>query len=286
MHPATLLLLTPTLGRSPYLDETIASVDGLGLPTRHLLVCPADRVEELSARFPGKTVVPDAGPAGGLYGALNAGLAAAEALDWQWFTYLNDDDALVPGFAELFRRHVRGPDGAASVAYGDILNVDPAGRSLGRMTIERNPRWLPALLRQGISPLGQQGMLFGRPVVARLGGFSTAYRLCADLDFWARALAAGFPFRTYPWTVGRFRLQPGQLSGDVELTRRELADISARHLPGPTPTGLARAWGRLRYRLRNAPRYLERRRALGGWVGSEAVLAAGGRHPAAGEGAA
>lgn len=273
----SLLVLTPTLGTSPYLEASLGSVADLGLSVHHLLVCPAGETERLGRRFPHLTVVADQGRAGGLYGALNAGLAAADAagVSWDWFTYLNDDDLLSPGFVELVRRHCR-PERLASVAYGDILNVDTADRPLGRMTVERWGRRLPLLLQTGISPVGQQGMLFGAPVVRALGGYSLDYRLCADLDFWARAHALGFPFRYYPFEVGRFRLQPGQLSGDVALTRREQADITARLFPrraSALTLRLARAW----YRLTNFPRYLERRRALGGRLPtSDALLASAG----------
>lgn len=278
-----LLVLTPTLGRSEYLDGSVAAVRSLTLDVTHILVCPADRVGELQGRFPGCRVVPDAGREGGIYGALNAGLAAA-ANDptWQWFTYINDDDLLaVPGFPELVRRHCHGglPENAATVAYGDIVNIDAAGRPLGRMTVEPNPAHLGTLLQGGISPVGQQGMLFGRPVVEALGGYSLSHKLCGDLDFWARAHAAGFSFTYYPLEVGRFRIQAGQLSGDVALTRRELEAITAACFPVPA-SGWAKAVARLRYRLFNAPRYLERLRAVG-FATSEQVLAGGGRPVAA-----
>ena len=144
------------------------------------------------------------------------------------------------------------------------------------MTVERRGERLPLLLQVGISPVGQQGMLFGAPVVRALGGYSPEYRLCGDLDFWARAHAHGFPFRYYPLEVGRFRIQPGQLSGDVKLTRREQADITARQFPRrPSSVALRLAQGS--YRLANLPRYLERRRALGGRLStSDAMLAGAG----------
>lgn len=191
----------------------------------------------------------------------------------EWFTYLNDDDLLTPGFSRLLARHCR-PENAATVAYGDIMNIDTAGRPLGRMTLEPDPRRIPALLQQGISPLGQQGMVFGEPVVRALGGYRLDFKLCADLDFWPRALAAGFRFVYHPWTVGQFRIQPGQLSGDVALTRREQDAITAESFPAPA-SGLERRLTRLRYRLWNAPRYLERMRAVG-FATSNQVLSGGG----------
>lgn len=266
-----LLIITPTLGTSVYLPATMASVRAVtGAEVHHVLACPQERVESLAREHPGCSVVADQGRAGGIYGALNAGLAAAPD-DWDWFTYINDDDLLEPaGFSRLLARHCR-PENAATVAYGDILNIDPAGHSLGRMTVERFPRRMPALLQQGISPAGQQGMLFGAPVVRALGGYRLEFRLCADLDFWARAHGQGFRFVYYPWTVGRFRIQPGQLSGDVTLTRRELAAVTTESFPLAV-SAPGRWAARALYRLQNAPRYLERWRAVGRLSRSEAML--------------
>lgn len=264
-----LLVITPTLGRSAFLDAAIDSVRALPFAVTHVISCPADQAAPLQARFPEAIAVPDAGRAGGIYGALNAGLAAAPT-GWDWFTYINDDDRLAPGFTDLVRRHCR-PDRLGSVAYGDIMNIDADGRPLGRMTIETDPRRFAALVRQGISPTGQQGVLAGVTAVRALVGYDEKYRLCADLDFLMRACAAGYPVTYYPLAVGEFRIQPGQLSGDVNLTRREMAAIVGAHFPAP-PSALAMKWARLGFRLRNAPRYYERWRALGKLSTSNAML--------------
>ena len=273
-----LLILTPTLGTSPYLDETVRSIDQLDWPVDHVLVCPAHRITELAARFPGRRIVADAGRGGGLYGALNAGLRAAADLDWGWFTYLNDDDLLTPGFAVLLARHDDG-GAPASVGYGDVRTVGGDGGSLGCMTVESNPRYFPALLQGGISPLGQQGMVFGAPVVRALGGYDGSYSVCADLDFWVRAYVRGFAFRYYPLEVGGFRVRQGQISGAVSLLREQMADITRRHFPAPLPTA-AKRFARWRYRCRNLPRYVARLRVVG-FARSLDVLQAGGRRAAA-----
>ena len=278
--PPRLLIITPTLGTSAYLPETVASVRAVeGAVIHHVLVCPLARIAALRRDYPQCTVVPDQGRAGGIYGALNAGLAAAPE-GWDWFTYINDDDLLAPGFSRLLARHCH-PENAATVAYGDIMNIDAAGLPLGRMTVERSPRRMPALLQQRISPAGQQGMLFGSPVVKALGGYRLEFKLCADLDFWARAHSAGFRFVYYPWTLGCFRIQPGQLSGDVALTSHELDAATAASFPVQIST-LRKSLAYLLYRLANAPRYLERWRAVGRLTTSETLLGSGGTLDSAG----
>lgn len=257
------MILTPTLGDSPYLEQTVQAVRGLDLPVRHVLVCPEEKRAGLCARFPGCEIVPDQGKAGGLYGALNAGLDAAydSGTAWDWFTYINDDDLLTPAFAKMAHRHARAGN-LRTVAYGDIETIDAGGKSLGRMTVEANPAYFAALLQGGISPTGQQGMLFGAEVVHALRHYDLRYRVCADLEFWARACAGGFAFRYYPLAVGSFRIRPGQISGEVELLRQQVEEITRLHFPAPV-SALGRRYARLRYRLANLPRYLGRLRSVG-----------------------
>src|SRR5262249_39963819 len=144
-----LLVVTPTLGASPWLDETVASVTKLPLHVTHILAAPAARHAALTARFPQAEIVRDAGKPGGIYGALNAALLHAND-DWDWFTYINDDDALLPGCGAMFWHHHHAASGEA-VIYGDVELVDEGGRALSRVTTERDPAWIPALLQQGIS---------------------------------------------------------------------------------------------------------------------------------------
>ena len=66
-------------------------------------------------------MVADAGKEGGLYGALNAGLAATVETPWDWYTYINDDDLLSLGFGEMMTRHDARGD-LATVAYGERGN--------------------------------------------------------------------------------------------------------------------------------------------------------------------
>jgi glycosyltransferase involved in cell wall biosynthesis len=261
MHPLpSVLVVTPTLGESPLLEQTVASVAAQPLPITHVLAAPLRRVEALQLRYPHTLVVPDAGRGGGVYGALNAALAQAPA-GWEWFTYINDDDLLLPGFGLVARAHLLLSD-PEPVTYGNVEQIDESGRRVGEVTVARNPDWIPALLQQGISPLMQQGMLFHRECVTRRQGFDTRYRLCADLDFWLRACAAGERFRYYAVPVAQFRLRAGQLSGNTALTEQEQTHIVRRHFPARLP-----AWRRhlasLRYRLHNLPRYLERLRLHG-----------------------
>ena len=110
-----ILVITPTLGESPWLAETVASVATLAAPHEHVLVAPAATVPALAARFPGVTVTAE--PGGGMYAAINAGVAAAR--EWDAFTYINDDDLLLPGFAAAVAA-MAGRGTQALLAYGRV----------------------------------------------------------------------------------------------------------------------------------------------------------------------
>jgi hypothetical protein len=212
-------------------------------------------VAQLKDRFPLSRVVPDQGKEGGLYGAINAGIAGGGDA-WDFFTYLNDDDLLGEGFQAMCRLHASDAR-SETIAFGCISNINGDGRRIMRMTVGPQPDQYKALLQMGTSPTGQQGMIFGRTVVEAIGPYSTRYRLCGDLDYWCRAMAAGFRFVFYPVEAGQFRVQKGQLSGDTETTRRELAQIVAQHFP-ERASRWERLQAKLTYRLYNSSRYLER----------------------------
>ncbi len=255
-----ILVVTPTLGESDFLDLTMESVAAQPLDILHVLSVPAPKVAALAARYPHARVVPDAGKAGAIYGALNAALAVTPD-GWDWFTYINDDDTLLPGFGRAVVRHLEA-ESPGPVLYGDVELIDERGVCINRITTTPASDWIPALLHQGISPLMQQGMLFRHDVVAALGGFDLRYRLCADLDFWLRAYAAGHRFRHAGERVAQFRLREGQLSGDTRLTVAEQDKIVARNLP--RRISAPRRWlTRLAYRAFNLPRYLARARRRG-----------------------
>jgi hypothetical protein len=267
-----ILVVTPTLGESSHLDQTVRQVASLPNSIEHVLSAPARQVAMLQERFPGTQVVADFGKSGGLYGALNAALEAVTG-GWGWFTYINDDDFLLPGFGEMAQLHMRRPN-HEGIAYGDVEVIREDGSVISRVTTERNPAWIPALLHQGISPLMQQGMLIQRETMARLGRFDIRYRLCADLDLWLRAYTAGYRFRHYPLPVARFRLRSGQLSSNTELTIREQDEIVGRLLPVKTAATLGLI-ARIRYRVCNLPRYVQRMRTSG-FHRSYQILASGG----------
>jgi GT2 family glycosyltransferase len=267
-----LLVVTPTLGRSPWLDRTVESVTATaGTFARHMLVAPPDRLADLQQRFPACIVVADR-VARGVYPAINAGIAAAAESSWQWFTWINDDDELAPGFAPHLE-HALGYDARlfdAPWLFGPVQLRDGRNNVLGNLAVARTEKDIVPLLQSHINPLNQQGLLAPRAWVDQLGSLREDFRICADLDFWLRAVVGGARFQCSRETVAIFRLRAGQISGDV--TRHQAEFRAVVRALAPEPVGAARrVAARARFRLGNLATYAGRVRRSG-WKGGFALL--------------
>jgi glycosyltransferase involved in cell wall biosynthesis len=247
-----LLVVTPTLGRSPWLEQTVNSVAQLSFPCAHVLVAPAASVAELSARYPKVRVIPE--PGGGMYAAINAGLAAVEG--WRAFTYINDDDLVLPGLAEVMA-HARTTE--ARIVYGGVRLINTAGRRIGAIPISAVTGHNRLLYAQRMEPVYQHGTVVTRAVVDRLGPFDSDFLFCGDSEFLSRACVAGIPFvcaTTSP--VAAFRLRAGQLTKNLPVMLAEHHRLYAKHrLPADRITWRHR-WARLVFRLGNLSIYAER----------------------------
>lgn len=262
------LVVTPTLGTSPWLAETVESVARLGLAGEHVLVAPAAAGAELARRFPAVRVVAE--PGGGMYAAINAGLRAME--DWDAFTYINDDDLLLPRFAEVVARIGKG---GVQVGYGGVRLIDKDGRRLGAIPISPVPALNRLLYAQRIEPVYQHGTLTARAVVEAGGGFDESFRYCGDSDFYGRACLAGAKFVcATTGAVAAFRLRAGQLTKHLAAMQAEHERMERKIPLRASRLGWRHRVARAVFRAANAPVYAERI-ARFGFIGFGEVLARG-----------
>jgi hypothetical protein len=262
----TLLVVSPTLGRSPYMTEMVASVARWAPDARHVLVAPGSAVAELGRRFgnAGVSVVAEAGR-GGMYAAIDQALAGSST--WDWFTYLNDDDLLAPGFVELRRRHLELGDPMA-IGFGEVRMIDALGLDLGLMPVARHPRWFAPLAAAGIPPFTQQGTLVSRQLWLELGGFGDRFRLLGDFAFWVKAIRAGSRFVRYRDEVAAWRIHGAQLSMSRTAALDELSMIAGT-IDGTSRFG--RSLARVTFHVENAARYARRFQRTG-TLRTEALL--------------
>lgn len=266
-----LRVITPTLGTSRWLAETIASVAACTHGAEHVLVAPAAKTAELLARFPHVHVVAESGS--GMYAAINAGLEAAGA--WDAFTYLNDDDLLLPGFARVLTTAKSRDPATKLLVYGGVRLVNGSGMRVGSIPISSAPQLNRALYALRLEPVYQHGAVFTRDAVEALGGFDPSFRLCGDSEFLARACVSGIEARCATRReVAAFRLHGGQLTKNRAAMAAERARVDAK-LNLLSPAGLSAAAlrrARWRFRLANLPVYAERI-ARHGFISFDEMLA-------------
>lgn len=251
--PLPLLVITPTRGDSPWLAETVASVAALPLECRHILVAPASSVSALAARFPGVTVMAE--PGGGMYTAINAGLAVAG--EWDAFTYLNDDDLLLAGFSAVAAALAERP-GQPVFAYGRVRLIDGEGCRLGAIPVSPWPELNRDLYAQRLEPVYQQGTLVSRAAWEQHGGFDPAFRLCGDSEFLARLCVRGVPAVRVSGEVAAFRLRRGQLTKNRPAMIEERARVDEKLGLRAASLTARHHWARLVFRAANLPVYAGR----------------------------
>lgn len=245
-----LLVVTATLGESRWLAETAASVPS---DAAHVLVCPAAKLEELRARFPRATVVCE--PGGGMYAAIDAGLAAVG--EWDAFTYLNDDDLLLPAFRKVLKATERAR--GAHIVYGGVRLIDANGRRLGAIPISRSPTLNRALYAQRLEPVFQHGTVVSRDAFEELGGFDSSFRLCGDSEFLARACLKGVPFICATGqAVAAFRVRAGQQTKNRAAMNDERRRVDEKLGLLATTTTARHRWARACFRFANVAIYAER----------------------------
>ncbi len=262
-----LLVITPTLGRSPWLGETVASVAAFGTNHKHILVTPAATVTSLAGRFSRVAVLAESG--GGMYGAINTALRTES--DWDAFTYLNDDDLLLPDFPAVTR--ALAPASRPLAVYGGVRLIDARGRRVGAIPVSPKPAFNRLLYAQRIEPVYQHGSVFTRAAYEQLGGFDASFQFCGDSEFLARACVVGVPFlRATRREVAAFRLRAGQMTKARPVMIAERLRVDAKLGLCAGRITLRHRWARWYFRFANLPAYAERI-ARHGFVSFDQLLA-------------
>lgn len=190
-----------------------------------------------------------------MYAAINAGLAAAG--EWDAFTYLNDDDCLLPGFARVAAL-LAARSREACFAYGGVRLIDGAGHRLGTIPVSPWPRINRQLYAQRLEPVYQHGTLVSRAAWERCGGFDPAFRYCGDSEFLARLCVGGVTAKRVWGEVAAFRLHRGQLTKNREVMQAERRRVDEKHGLTVPRLHARHFWARLVFRAANLPAYGER----------------------------
>lgn len=248
-----LRIIIPTRGDSPWFMEALASA--VAIPGGEIIVvAPVTPVGLAGDRV---VCLPDEGR--GIYAALNRGVAAPG--DWDAFTWINDDDVLVPeGIATEAAHCERHAD--VGVAFGRVRMIDSLGRVGVEMPATHRGLEVGPLMAAGVVPFSQPGTLIRRAALERVGGFDERFQAAGDLDLFGRMAARDVRFEFVDAQVARFRTRPGQISANraqvVAETSRVIAAAAQR-----VDWCAASASARRRFRWHNLAVYLGRIRRHG-----------------------
>jgi GT2 family glycosyltransferase len=138
-----------------------------------------------------------------------------------------------------------------------VVYLKPNSAAIGRIPVEREPKYFEPLFIAGIMPIAQQGTVVSKEMVDLMGGFDDRYLNCADLDFVVRLFKAGASFRYYPNEVAAYRIHLTQLSRALSSMAEQVADIRKRHYPAQV-SWWWRSFAVWRFRAMNSPRIAER----------------------------
>ena len=254
-HPGggSVLYVVPTLGHRPeYLAEMLDSLQcqqavDLGV----VIVAPAGAdgvracAEERGVHF-----VEQAGS--GIGGAINQGWRAFGS-GYEFWAWLGDDDALMPGSAARAVQHLRSHP-KLSMVYGQCDYVDADGR----LMFTARPSSLAAdLLRWGPDLVPQPGSVARASAISRAGYLDETLRYAMDLDLFLRLKEVG-PIGYVRAVLARFRWH----EGSTTVNSQYASDAEAREVRRRTWVGRRRIGfflepvamfaGRVLYRLQRS----------------------------------
>ncbi|ODR95864.1 hypothetical protein AUC70_03115 [Methyloceanibacter stevinii] len=243
-------IITPCLNRAGMIATAVQSVrdQDYGGGIQHLVMDGGSRDGTLDvlAHYPQVTVISE--PDGGLYDALNKGIARAQG---SIIGLLNSDDTYRP-VAVRAAVAVLQDQPFVSMACGGATVVDRDGEPgtvIRHYDGAENRSLEPRDLLLGVPIVNAR--FYRRALFDAIGRFETRYRIVADRDFLLRAALAGETAATIPEVVYEYGSHCGSLTiGGIDARRRiaeetiALTESWLSRTP-PVPASAARSLKRL-----------------------------------------
>lgn len=249
----SILVVTATLGERTTLQETIMSVRRIGGDNvQHVIICPDKKVEYLKILYYGNNLMVEPQPDNirGIYMVLNYALKKY-ARDYDYVTFLNDDDYWLPGYSNIITRVLENND---DLVYGRTIYIDEDSNRICQMTTSRYFKFFLDYWKFGIVMLTQQSVLFKSSLFFRLGGFYEGFKLVSDTKFWIDiSLIPDLKYKFINKECAAYRIMNNQLSSNKALLSKENKEM--RVLYGAIRT---RSYAKLLYRLENIMIYVNR----------------------------
>ncbi len=199
-------IIVPSFNQGAYIEATLRSVLDQNYPALELIVMDGgstDNTREILDRYTDRLAHLEIQPDRGQSHAINKGLARMTGDVW---AYLNSDDLLTPcsliRVGELFQNPATDWIGGVSVIFDEQSER-------GTVTPHR-----PARLKEVVTPWARSVehvfpcsnvCYMSRRIYDTIGGFDESYNYSMDMEYYTRAVFAGYLLRRVPEVMGRWR---------------------------------------------------------------------------------
>lgn len=213
-----ILVITPTLGNRNTLAKTIESVRTIGGSlVKHIIVAPERQIPFIKETFGDIECLPEQEGKKGIYAALNHGFKTY-GRDYDYLTFINDDDYWLPDFKLLINTIEEGYD----FVYGKVNYILENKNGVFKpMACSNQFKDFIPLLHSKVVLFTQQATLIKSKLYFQLGGFSEEFKLVSDTKFWGDLSLLDIKYKYIPKPCAAYVIQEGQLSSNKELQRRE-----------------------------------------------------------------
>ena len=213
-----ILVITPTLGNRNTLAKTIESVRTIGGSlVKHIIVAPERQIPFIKETFGDIECLPEQEGKKGIYAAVNHGFKTY-GRDYDYLTFINDDDYWLPDFKLLINTIEEGYD----FVYGKVNYILENKNGVFKpMACSNQFKDFIPLLHSKVVLFTQQATLIKSKLYFQLGGFSEEFKLVSDTKFWGDLSLLDIKYKYIPKPCAAYVIQEGQLSSNKELQRRE-----------------------------------------------------------------
>ena len=213
-----ILVITPTLGNRNTLAKTIEAVRTIGGSlVKHIIVAPERQIPFIKETFGDIECLPEQEGKKGIYAALNHGFKTY-GRDYDYLTFINDDDYWLPDFKLLINTIEEGYD----FVYGKVNYILENKNGVFKpMACSNQFKDFIPLLHSKVVLFTQQATLIKSKLYFQLGGFSEEFKLVSDTKFWGDLSLLDIKYKYIPKPCAAYVIQEGQLSSNKELQRRE-----------------------------------------------------------------
>lgn len=248
---AKILVITPTLGNRNTLAKTIESVREIGGDmVKHIIVAPEQQISFIKETFGDIECLPEQEGKKGIYAALNHGFYTY-GKDYEYLTFINDDDYWLPDFKLLINTIEEGYD----FVYGKVNYIlENKNGEIKPMACSNQFTDFIPLLHHKIILFTQQATLIKSKLYFQLGGFSEEFKLVSDTKFWADLSMLNVKYKYIPKPCAAYIHQDGKLSNKELQTLETIRMVEQM----PKSPFLKRYLAVLKFRITNSFVYINR----------------------------